>query len=629
MTLTIIIPCYNAEPYINELLNRLNPQITKACEVLIIDDGSKKPFETSYKWAKVIRQENAGASAARNTGLDMATGQYIAFIDADDLVSDNYIQTILNKIKTEKFDYMYLSWKAFGGWNMDVHLTSIDQEFPPFNLCVWNRVYKRSMIGNVRFNVLKTCAEDAQFIRDVKEKGKKKAFVSDYLYFYRSDAKDSLTKRARAGKVQTRRVVYHLPEVTKDMTYLIDEFKQLDVDTEVILMTNKNELPELSEHAMVIKPQKITGTELRGEDTPLFVKVDPGRKTQVLIYVSALYDIGGIETWTYNFCQQMYKYYDLMVLYDKVMDPKQKRRLLPYAEVVKNVPTKAIICDTALNCRTALPLPKNIEAKHRYQIVHTCKMKPAWQIYEQEDKNIFVSETAQKTWNLDGDIIPNMTGIKKTDKKPLLLVSATRLSWEKGEDRIHRLAKMLHDKGVLFTWLVFSDHEPQQYTDGLVYRKSTLDISAYIKKADFFIALSSFEAFGYSIVESLEMGTPVITTPLDVLPELGFIEGVNGFTIPFDVEKCENLDTILSSNLKGFEYTYNNEPIINQWRELLGDTKPTRKIEPKKGYNLVIALCDYTDKPLNRRVHENEILEVPEKIAQIGAKQGFYEIIGG
>ena len=106
--LSIIIPCYNAEPYINELLDCLGKQITKDVEVIVIDDGSKKPFLPDYEWVQLIRQENAGASAARNKGLDVAKGQYVAFIDADDLVADNYITTILDKIKTEKFDYCYL-----------------------------------------------------------------------------------------------------------------------------------------------------------------------------------------------------------------------------------------------------------------------------------------------------------------------------------------------------------------------------------------------------------------------------------------------------------------------------------------------------------------------------------------
>ena len=90
--LSIIIPCYNAEPYINELLDALKSQITTTVQVLVIDDGSKEPFKTDYKWVKVIRQNNAGASAARNTGLDNAIGEYIAFIDADDTVTEDFYE---------------------------------------------------------------------------------------------------------------------------------------------------------------------------------------------------------------------------------------------------------------------------------------------------------------------------------------------------------------------------------------------------------------------------------------------------------------------------------------------------------------------------------------------------------
>ena len=136
MTLSIIIPCYNAEPYIHELLDRLNPQISPEIEVIIVDDGSKVPFKTTYKWAKVTRQSNKGASAARNRGLAMAQGEYISFIDADDLVSEDYVNQILTKIETEGPDYIYLSWETMkGGWQCSVVLKSLEEEFPSVNLC--------------------------------------------------------------------------------------------------------------------------------------------------------------------------------------------------------------------------------------------------------------------------------------------------------------------------------------------------------------------------------------------------------------------------------------------------------------------------------------------------------------
>lgn len=235
--LSIIIPCYNAEPYINELLNTLQSQMNDKVQVLVIDDGSKEEFKTDYSWVTVIRQNNAGASAARNTGLDNAKGEYISFIDADDLVASNYIETILDKIATEKFDYCYLSWRTMsGGWQQDVKLHSVEDKFPPFNLCVWNRIYRKDMIGDVRFNTKKKIAEDAEFIRAVKEEGKKKAFIEDYMYFYRSSTPNSLTKRFSNGEVATKRVVYYYPHVTSDMVNLIDEFRETDKEAEIILI---------------------------------------------------------------------------------------------------------------------------------------------------------------------------------------------------------------------------------------------------------------------------------------------------------------------------------------------------------------------------------------------------------
>ena len=92
--LSVIIPYYNAKEYTDELLSILDKQITDEIEVLLIDDGSKEKYVSKYSWLNIIRQNNGGASAARNTGLDNAIGQYISFIDADDLVTDNYFEII-------------------------------------------------------------------------------------------------------------------------------------------------------------------------------------------------------------------------------------------------------------------------------------------------------------------------------------------------------------------------------------------------------------------------------------------------------------------------------------------------------------------------------------------------------
>ena len=361
MELSIIIPAYNADKYLPLLLDCLDKQIAPDVEVIVVDDGSRVPFKTDYSWAKVIRQKNGGASAARNTGLDNATGKYVAFIDADDLVTNDYISQIKSKI-SEGCDYIWISWRTIGsGWQANIILRTLDDKFPPDNLCVWNRIYRRDMIGNVRFNTKKLVAEDAEFIRLVETDGLKKGIVSTPIYLYRSDTPDSLTKRFAAGELDTKRIVYYLPTVTADMTYLLDEFKEDDKVAEVILMTNRNDIPELTDYAMVVPPRRIMATEAKGEPCNLIHIIQPPEQYQVVIWTSYAQAIGGIETFIYYFCKQMAKYYDILVLYDK-MDQQQISRVSRYVECRKNNAKQIIKCDRLIVNRIIDNIPNNIHA---------------------------------------------------------------------------------------------------------------------------------------------------------------------------------------------------------------------------------------------------------------------------
>ena len=574
-TLSIIIPFYNTEPYINELLQILDKQVNDSVEVIIVDDGSIKEFTTDYSWATVIRQRNQGAAAARNTGLDNATGEYIAFIDSDDLVADNYISTLLNKIETEKFDYCYLSWKSFGGWSCDVKLVSIKDRFPAFNLCCWNRIYRRDMIGNVRFNVNKPIAEDAEFIRDVKEEGRKKAFISQYMYFYRSDTPNSLTKKFGKGELDMRRVVYHFNKITPDMDYLIDEVKELDKVAQVIILTNDNQIPELQNYAMILRPCPMQGTEFRGEPTNYFTKIDLPIKTQVVIYTAQTFALGGIETFIYNFCMNMKEYYDIMVLYES-MDINQIKRLEQHVCVMKNNLNKKILCDTLIVNRITDNNPSNVQFKQKIQMVHSCKLQNNFVIPKNYSYVVPVSETAYKTYGVNYDnchVINNLTYNTKPEKV-LKLISGTRLTFEKGEDRMVKLAKALKDNKIPFLWLMFTERHLKENIDGIVYMKPTLDIRNYIADSDYLVQLSDSEGFCYSIVEALELGVPVITTPISVLDEIGFKDKKHGYIVPFNVSINKDLVNDIYTKIPKVKYKYDNDEKIAQWKELLGDTIP-------------------------------------------------------
>lgn len=626
--LSIIIPYYNAKEYTDELLSLLDKQInTEEIEVLLIDDGSKEEYTANYNWLKIIRQDNGGASAARNTGLDNAIGEYISFIDSDDLISDNYIETILNKIKEERFDYMFLSWDSFGGWNTATILKSVDDEFPDWNLCVWNRVYKRELIGDIRFNIKKLIAEDAQFIRAVQINCKKKSFTDKILYHYRSNTPNSLTKRFANGDLSTERIVYYYNKITKDMQYLIDDVKLLDKYAEVIIMTNDNQLPELKNYAMVMKPTAIKGTELRGEDTSLFTKVDIPIKTQLVIWTDKTFAIGGIETFIYSFCLNMKQYYDIIVLYNE-MDIEQIRRLQPHVKVLKNNLKTKIICDNLLVNRITDSVPNNIIYNKKIQMIHCCKLVDNWKVNQNNDVIIPVSSTVKESFKEDigehkNEVINNlMYPIEK--KRILRLITGTRLTFEKGKDRIITLAKELNKKQIPFIWTIFTDTPLKEKIDGVVCMPPTLDLTSWIAASDYLIQLSDSEAFCYSLVEALSLGIPVITTPLPILDDIGFEEGINGWTVPFDMNNIDNIiDNIYNIKLN-FNYKYDNTPIIEKWRHVLGNTQPlnTYKYTPEKIVKIRVIKA-YYDIELQEDKKPQDIVETNMVRAELIVSMGY------
>lgn len=180
--LSIIIPGYERYNYAEKLLKQLDKQMQDNVEVILVDDCSPIPYKFNYKWLKIIRLEenSGGASVPRNKGLDIAQGEYISFIDIDDLISNDYISTILEKIK-EEWDYCFISWKTSSN-------TIIIKDNPPnWNCCVWNCIYKKEIIGNERFNPNLRIAEDYDF--NIRVRKGKKANIEKVLYYYNETSK--------------------------------------------------------------------------------------------------------------------------------------------------------------------------------------------------------------------------------------------------------------------------------------------------------------------------------------------------------------------------------------------------------------------------------------------------------
>lgn len=200
MKLSIIIPSYNCGKYIPRLLTSLEKQLTSEVEVLVVNDGSTDDTLAvlgQFKGIKVIDKPNGGVSSARNAGLEIAQGEYIAFIDSDDMVSENYIAEILNKIN-DGDDYFYISWRFIGNQN---HTIIIEEEPPLWNCCVWNTIFKREAIGETRFDETMKHAEDYDFNARVKKEGMRRGNITKVLYIYWSGREEGLCMQKARGEI--------------------------------------------------------------------------------------------------------------------------------------------------------------------------------------------------------------------------------------------------------------------------------------------------------------------------------------------------------------------------------------------------------------------------------------------
>lgn len=617
--LSIIIPAYNAEPYITELLDCLEKQITDEVQVIVVDDGSDPALKIDRPWVKLIRQTNKGVSAARNRGLTASKGELIQFIDADDLVADNFVETLLNKLKTEEFDYIEYSWKSLpGGIQYDVKLHNENSKLPNPSACT--RGFKRSFIGDVRFNVKKGAAEDEEFTRKLDLDSGKRAVVTDYMYFYRTSPPDSKSKKMFQGLLETKRILYNYNHIRKDMTWLLEEVKKADETDEVIVFCITNEIPELVKYAQVMSPRPIRVMEVRGEPTKYAEIIPMPVITQVVLYKSSINLFGGIETFMLNFCENMAPYYDITVVYNEC-EMGMLKRLSEKVRCEKMGTFVHMRCDTLLMMSILDDIPRNIEYKRSIQVQHACKM--GFPMKHDRNEIIPVSKAVADSWNLPHTPIKNMVAEPKP-RDLLFLVSATRLDTsEKGEKRMLQLATKLNEKGIPFLWLYFSNRDVAGAPKNMIRMQPTSNVIDYIAKATYLVQLSDHEAFCYSIVEALTMGVPVITTPISVLPEIGVQDGQNAHVVPYNMD----FDVEILLDVPKFEYDYDNKPIIEAWRKELGNTTPKKDYTPSDAERYVEVTVTYKDVFLDKVCQVGEIVRMPKFRAVIVQSKGFGRIL--
>ena len=198
------------------------------------------------------------------------------------------------------------------------------------------------------------------------------------------------------------------------------------------------------------------------------------------------------------------------------------------------------------------------------------------------------------------------------EDKPLVLVSMTRLTPEKGEKRMQLLAERLDNAGVNYIWFIFTDSDRSIESKNVVYMPPTLDNGRWMDIADYLVQLSDSEGLSYSINEMLYRNKPVIVTPLHYLDELGIKDGVNAYILDLD---CGNIDSVVKKIKKVPKFKF--KQLDDGYDKILAKSKSHYKEEKLR---MVMLKCEYflgVDAiKEGKHVNYGETIEVDEERAK-------------
>lgn len=249
--ISIIVPVYNAEKYIEQTINSIILQSYKNFELILIDDGSKDTsLEICNKYAKkdtrikVIHIENHGVSYARNLGIEQSLNEYVIFVDSDDLLADDALEKV-NKLINEckEFDLIQTSHIEFYDDTPKDYAKVFDSKMlsneelliatttllsgitRKDNIIIpgpWCKIYRRENLikWNIRFNEKFFMYEDGIFNLEYLCKSKKVYISSTVTYLYRLSNESSATRSFKSNYLEQRyNMINHIKEIVSNNNY--------------------------------------------------------------------------------------------------------------------------------------------------------------------------------------------------------------------------------------------------------------------------------------------------------------------------------------------------------------------------------------------------------------------------
>lgn len=205
--ISIIVPVYNVEQYLENCINSILNQTFKNYELILVNDGSTDNsgnicdrYKQKDSRIKVIHKKNEGLSSARNTGLDIACGKYIGFVDSDDSIHPRMYEILYELIKKYKADISCCNYKNIYNLVVKSHKELELTEIVEMNnieainnlsnkdmgiklVLAWNKLYKKNIFDNLRYGVGRI-HEDSFIAHKILYKCKKIVYTNNKLYYY-------------------------------------------------------------------------------------------------------------------------------------------------------------------------------------------------------------------------------------------------------------------------------------------------------------------------------------------------------------------------------------------------------------------------------------------------------------
>lgn len=232
--ISIIIPVYNAECYIEELLESIIKQTYTNWELLLVNDGSQDntvSLINSYLYDTrilLINQENNGPSAARNTGIYKSKGDWLAFIDSDDKISRDYLEKLILHTNSNVVDLVcagYYEQNRYYPKGIPLHdffslipeqpisnTKFIDNIFNGLTGVLWSKLFRRDVIikNRLELNTKLKLSEDLVFVLQYVKCIKKIGLIGDYIYYYNRLHDNGLSSKLNLTYLEDVRVFNEL-----------------------------------------------------------------------------------------------------------------------------------------------------------------------------------------------------------------------------------------------------------------------------------------------------------------------------------------------------------------------------------------------------------------------------------